>query len=409
MAATAFASCAEYVSALTDNDLVGPEDGQKVAAFMRASPPRRPSELAHFLVQNEMLTQFQANYVIEGRAADLKLFSYSLIDVIGKGAMGTVYKGRSSKDRGVYAVKVVPSRAVLNLKTVTEKIRALQQVRHPQVSALVTIGRCGERVYLVWPYLVGGQKLADVLAEQGRLPPRQAAQIALQVASCLQPYHEHGLFHGLLKPSDVLIGANGRVRVLDFGVGFVLTSERGKAILDTMTNTKTMAKGLDCASPESILDSLARSPAGDQYSLGCILYRCLTGSYPFPSDNPVKKMVAHQSEIPTPVRKLSPETPPALAAVVDRLMEKAPEDRYESVGELVNALQRIASPAAAPIAIQDEASVEEETAEDSVEDERGDEAAAQAQPRSFATNWTIGAGLAAGAVAGLLTWWLRRP
>jgi serine/threonine protein kinase len=403
MAATAFASCAEYVSALTDNDLVGPEDGLKVAEFLRSSPPRRPSELVHYLVQQEMLTPFQADYVVEGRAADLKLFSYSLIDVIGKGAMGTVFKARSAKDRGVYAVKVVPSRNVLNLKTVTEKIRALQQVRHPQVSALVTIGRCGERVYLVWPYLVGGQKLDDVLRKHGKLPVRNVVQLALQLATCLQPYHEHGLFHGLLKPSDVLIGTNGRVRVLDFGVGFVLTTERGKAILDTMTNSKAMAKGLDCASPESILDSLARSPAGDQYSLGCILYRCLTGSYPFPSDNPVKKMVAHQSEIPTPVRKLSPETPPALAAVVERLMEKAPEDRYESMGEVVDALQRIAS----PVPIRDEAAAEEQTAEVSEEEESDDEVQ-QAGPRSLLTVRTVLTGLAAGLAAGLLTWWLMR-
>ena len=82
---------------LTDNDLVGPEDGQKVAEFLRSSPPRRPSELVHYLVQQEMLTPFQADYVTEGRAADLKLFSYSLIDVIGKGAMGTVFKAPPRK------------------------------------------------------------------------------------------------------------------------------------------------------------------------------------------------------------------------------------------------------------------------------------------------------------------------
>ena len=163
------------------------------------------------------------------------------------------------------------------------------------------------------------------------------------MASGLQPYHEHGLFHGLLKPSDVLIGADRRVRVLDFGVGFLLTSERGKAILDTMTNGKTLAKGLDCASPEAIMDSLARTPAGDQYSLGCILYRCLTGAYPFPYDNPVKKMLAHQNEYPTPVQEFSPETPAALAEVVERLMQKAPEDRYENIGEAVKELQALTS------------------------------------------------------------------
>src|SRR5207244_3413249 len=97
-----------------------------------------------------------------------------------------------------------------------------------------------------------------LVGKQGKLSPRQAVQVAVQVASGLQPYHEHGLFHGLLKPTDVLIGTDRRVRVLDFGVGFLLANERGKSLLDTMTNTKALARGLECASPESILDPLDR-------------------------------------------------------------------------------------------------------------------------------------------------------
>ena len=114
-------------------------------------------------------------------------------------------------------------------------------------------------------------------------------------------------------------------------------------------------------------------------------------------------MVAHQSEIPTPVRELSPETPPALAAVVERLMEKAPEDRYESMGEVVDALQRIASPGAASVPIRDEAVAEEQTAADESDDE-----GQQAAPRSLVTMRMVLTGLAAGLAAGLLTWWLMR-
>ena len=117
-------------------------------------------------------------------------------------------------------------------------------------------------------------------------------------------------------------------------------------------------------------------------------------------------MVAHQSEIPTPVRELSPETPPALAAVVERLMEKAPDDRYESMAEVVHALQRISSSGAAPVPIRDEAVAEEETTEGSAEDERDDEAAPQGWRGSPTTIWKVSVGLAAGVAAGLLTWWL---
>ena len=291
-----------------------------------------------------ILTRFQTNYLIEGRLADLTLASYTLVDVLGTGAMGTAYKARSAKDDGWYAIKIVPRRNVTNLKTIAEKVQALKQVRHPRVSALVNLGASGERVYLVWPYIEGGQTAGRPAAapRQGAAAPGRPDRLADR-GSGLQPYHEKGLFHGLLKPSDVLIGADRRVRVLDFGVGFLLTSERGKAILDTMTNGKTLAKGLDTASPEAILDSLARSPAGDQYSLGCILYRCLTGTYPFPYENPVKKMLAHQNEVPTPVGRLRPGNAAGPGGRRRTADEKAPEDRYESIAEAVKELQAIAS------------------------------------------------------------------
>ena len=122
-----------------------------------------------------------------------------------------------------------------------EKVKALKDVRHRASAPWSTFGASGERVYLVWPYLEGGEKLDAFVERHGRLTPRQTVQVALQVASGLQAYHPHGLFHGLLKPSDVLIGTDKRVRLLDFGVGFLLTSERGKSLLDTMTNTKTLA------------------------------------------------------------------------------------------------------------------------------------------------------------------------
>ena len=302
----------------------------------------------------------------------------------------------------------------MNLKTIADKVQALKQVRHPRVSALVNIGASGERIYLVWPYVEGGQRLEELLQRHGKMPPRQAAQIGLQIASGLQPYHEQGLFHGLLKPSDVLIGADRRVRVMDFGVGFLLTSERGKAILDTMTNGKTLAKGLDTASPEAILDSLARSPAGDQYSLGCILYRCLAGSYPFPYDNPVKKMLAHQSEYPTPVRDLAPDTPPALAVVVERLMSKAPEERYEQTADLAKDLQAVASnarafAATAPTPARGRAAVAHDVKKEAPAEKEAGRGDARPAPRRLATLWMLLAGLAAGGVIGLLTWlWFRR-
>jgi general secretion pathway protein F/type IV pilus assembly protein PilC len=341
MTSTAFGGCDEFVAALTEFRLVGPDGLKAAQEFSRTAARRGPRELADHLVRANVLTRYQADAVLAGNARGLVFTNFAVVDRIGTGSLGDVYKARSAKDDGWYAVKIVPRRNVVNLASIAEKVQAFKQVRHPRVSALVNVGASGEHVYLVWPFLEGGEKLDAFVHRQGRLPPRLAAQIALQVAAGLQPYHEQGLFHGLLKPTDVLIGADRRVRVLDLGVGFLLTCERGKALLDTMTNGKALAKGLDCASPESILDPLARTPAGDQYSLGCILYFCLTGQFPFPENNPVRKMLAHQNEEPTPVEELSPGTPPGLAAIVARLMCKAPEERFADLGEVVQELQAL--------------------------------------------------------------------
>src|SRR5581483_10688819 len=134
--------------------------------------------------------------------------------------------------------------------------------------------------------------------------------------------HQQGLFHGLLKPSNVMIGSDGQVRILDFGIGSLLTENEGESLVDTMSTANTLTSGLDCASPESIMEPTNRTPAGDQYSLGCVLYFCLTGRAPFPEGSAVEKMMAHQTKEPVPVKEFAPDCPDGLAAVVAKLMAK---------------------------------------------------------------------------------------
>src|SRR5262249_58628712 len=112
---------------------------------------------------------------------------------------------------------------------------------------------------------------------------------ALQVADGLRACHRHGLFHGLLKPSEVRLFPDGTVAVLDFGIGFLLTASRGESVIDTMTNANQLASAIDFGSPESLLDPTDRTPLGDHYSLGCVLYFCLAGRYPFPDGSSVEK------------------------------------------------------------------------------------------------------------------------
>jgi serine/threonine-protein kinase len=423
MSSTATATPDAFAAAAAEYALLPGQGLEELDAYRKGHPRATAEELAEHLVGRGRLTRFQADALLQGNGGQLVLSSFFLVDEVGAGSMGTVYRAVSSKDENAYAVKIVPRRNVVNLQSIAEKVLALKQVRHPRVSAMVHVGAQGDRVYMVWPWLEGGEKLEAVVKRQGKLPPRQAAQVALQTASGLQAYHEHDLFHGLLKPSDVVIGSDRRVRILDFGVGFLLTCERGKSLLDTTTNTRALARGLDCASPESILDPLDRSPWGDQYSLGCILFFCLSGRFPFPDGNPVKKMMGHQFEEPPPIRELVPETPPRLAAVVRRLLAKAPEDRYATTEELVSQLQAVTAdtrpgvpaptrpnqPAAPAVRPSQAKTMKEQAAEKP-------QPAAPAPPvrpdrpegGPGAWVWVTLAATVAGAAAGLLVWYATR-
>jgi serine/threonine-protein kinase len=143
----------------------------------------------------------------------------------------------------------------------------------------------------------------------------------------------------LIKPSNILIGSDGQARILDFGIGSLLAENEGESLVDTMSTANTLTSGLDCASPESIMEPTNRTLAGDQYSFGCVLYYCLTGQYPFGDGTAVEKMMAHQFKQPTPLRELARHVPEDLVTVVDRLMQKSPDARYAGVDELVEALQ----------------------------------------------------------------------
>src|SRR5438128_7289084 len=124
----------------------------------------------------------------------------------------------------------------------------------------------------------------------------------------------------------MMLDANKEIRILDFGIGCLLAETEGESLVDTMSTANSVASGLDCASPESIMDPTNLTPTGDQYSLGCVLYFLLTGSYPFPDGTAVEKMMAHQHKQPKPIRELNPDVPAELAEVVERLMQKAPEN-----------------------------------------------------------------------------------
>jgi len=311
---------------------------QLIADYLAQRPTAEPGELATHLVDSGVLSPFQAESLLAGKNQGLVLGPYVVNDTLGTGSMGTVYKATSKNNNNLYAVKVLPRRSMWNIRLARRKVREFEQVQHASVVPFVDVGTSGSMHYLAWPY-VEGQPLQKVVEEQGRLSPGTAALYAMQTAQGLDATHQIGIIHGLLKPSNILVTPENEVRILDYGVGALLAETENESVVDTMSTANTMASGLDCASPEGIMDPTQMTVASDQYSLGCVLHYCLTGAMPFTGGNAVEKMMAHQAKEPPPIKEVSPETPDDLVEVVRRLMQKVPSERYPSIADAVLALQ----------------------------------------------------------------------
>ncbi|MCZ2343673.1 MAG: protein kinase [Bacteroidales bacterium] len=322
---------------------------QLVSEFLKRNPRADAPALAGFLVQQNALTSFQAERILASKSQGLVLGPYVLQDTIGQGSMGQVYKATSKNDTNIYAVKVLPRRSMWNVRLAKRQVRSFSQFSHPTVVPFVDVGTAGGMHYLAWPF-AEGTTLEQMVQQTGRLTAQQSALIGMQIAQGLAICQQNSIFHGLLKPSNIMIGTDNVTRVLDYGIGSLLVENEGESLVDTMSTANTLTSGLDCAAPESIMDPTNRTAEGDQYSLGCILYYCLTGQFPFPEGSAVEKMMAHQAKEPEPIRTLAPDCPEGLAAIVSQLMAKTPESRFRSADEIAEALETYAGDLVQPSA-----------------------------------------------------------
>src|SRR5262249_48849354 len=169
--------------------------------FLKKHVHAEPPALAEFLVQQGILSPFQAERLLQGKSQGLVLGPYTLVDALGSGSMGTVYKALSKNNNNFYAVKVLPRRSMWNVRIARRQVRSFEQLQHPAVVPFVDVGTAGGTHYLAWP-LVEGETLEHMVERNGKLAPELAAYFALQAAEGLDACHRQGIIHGLLKPSN---------------------------------------------------------------------------------------------------------------------------------------------------------------------------------------------------------------
>jgi serine/threonine-protein kinase len=326
-----------------------------------------PRALARELIRRGWLTPYQANQLFQGRAAELVFDSYVILERLGERGMGAVFKARNRKLGRVVALKVLRKdwlESETMVRRFLREIQAASQLSHPNIVRALDAGKAGGTHFFAMEY-VEGRDLARLVKEErgGRpLPIDEACDYARQVALGLQHAHERGLVHRDIKPANLLLTkaqgsqSPGLVKILDMGLARVRHLAESEESVTTLTREGSVMGTPDYMAPEQTLDSHGVDIRADLYSLGCTLYYLLAARVPFPGGSLGQKIAKHQMKEAAPVESLRPEVPPAVAALVRRLMAKRPEDRYQTPGQLAAALEDIRSPRpvavrAAPVAV----------------------------------------------------------
>jgi serine/threonine protein kinase len=198
----------------------------------------------------------------------------------------------------------------------------------------------GEAFYLVMEY-VEGINVEELINLKGPVRWQQAADFIRQAAAGLHHAHGHGMVHRDVKPGNLLVDAQGMVKILDFGLALIDSAEDEEFSLAMIFGHSCLGTA-DYIAPEQTFDSFAVDARADIYSLGCTLYVALTGKLPYPITSSNEKLEGHRSRTAPPVRSLASDVPAELAAVVERMMAKRPEDRYQTMAEVVEALSPFA-------------------------------------------------------------------
>jgi serine/threonine-protein kinase len=285
------------------------------------------------------------------------LGKFLLLELLGKGGCGMVWRAHDTELDRVVAVKV-PHASLLMSAVLRERFRrearAAAQVSHPNIVTLLEVTQVEDVPLLVMEY-VEGTNLGRLVEQSGPLPVRQACDCIRQAALGLQHAHERGLVHRDIKPANLLLttppaagagAGQGVVKVLDLGLARL---PRRPADADTsLTEPGCLMGTADFMAPEQGRDARTADARADVYSLGCSLYYLLTARLPFPGGTATDKMLRHHLEEPVPLEQLQPAVSPALAAVVRKMMARRPEDRYTTAAEVVAALTAVLQAADKP-------------------------------------------------------------
>lgn len=297
------------------------------------------------LQEAKKLTPFQVRAISQGKLDTLVLGNYIILDKLGEGGMGQVFKARHRKMGRVVALKVLPPWATDSPSAVQRfqrEVEAAAKLVHPNVVTAYDADEANNVHFLVMEF-VEGEDLASLVDREGPLPVAHAVDYVLQAARGLQYAHAQGIVHRDIKPSNLLLNREGVVKILDLGlVRFEhAPGDSETSPPDGLTKTGQIMGTVDFMAPEQSIDAKRVDHRADIYSLGCTLYFLLTGKPVYPGETLVEKILGHrQKPVPSLVTE-RPDVPQALDAIFKKMVAKRPESRYQTMAEVIRDLERL--------------------------------------------------------------------
>lgn len=325
-----------FLNLIRKSGLLTPDDLIAVITENNISPSADPLQLASLLVRKKLLTKFQAMQLLNGRTQGFVLDQYKILDGIRQDRVGMVFKAEDTNTKQLVALKVLPTDRASDptiLRAFLDEVRAAARVDHPAVAKILDIGNWQGTHFVASEY-VAGPTLDKIVAEKGPLAPTAAAQLIAQAAVGLMHAHDCGLLHRDMKPGNLALMPEKRVKLIDLGLTHMLESPWAR--VTKRISTKEYAEEIAHIAPEQAwgceLD--ARS---DVYSLGSTFYYLLTGAVPFPGLAPEMMAERQIRGVPSPA-KLKSSIPKEIDAIVMKMGAKDPHARYQNAREAVIAL-----------------------------------------------------------------------
>ena len=338
-------SLRDFIEFTVESGLISDNKLSKFRKSLTSEQNRSVELLAKALVKKGLLTKFQAKRILKGQHHGLVLSNNALLEKIGEGGMGTVFRAQHQTMKRIVAVKVLNDKATqddYNTRRFLREVQAAAQLIHPNIVAAFDAAEEDGRHFLVMEF-VDGVDLQSYVDQHGPFAAEKAVDIILQTARGLQYAHKKKIIHRDIKPANLLLGSDGIIKILDMGLARFdqVQGLEDDVSDDSLTSENQIVGTVDFMAPEQADDSKRVDSQCDMYSLGCTFYFLLTGEPPFFRSTLLNTLIAHRADpIPSVSAKIA-DISPEIDRLISKMLHKDPRKRIGSMQEVIDKLRRL--------------------------------------------------------------------